>query len=186
MSFTPVRKLAVHHDRLDNDDGNKENVPPFSTSTTTTTPHTATTRPSRPSESLLKTAVSRRSTRAPLREIYLSSPSTPENAYVEYYLPETDVVDSPIPSPNPFRRALTIRPLTSALQPKPRDVTNQTRDKSGKPSKTKQATVVGKQTSTIKVPLASKSMWEADKLLKPVSGQPATRKPTKNKMVLMR
>ncbi|KAJ8098797.1 hypothetical protein POJ06DRAFT_258033 [Lipomyces tetrasporus] len=118
MPHTPLRRLVIHHDAADD---NKENIPPSSFSTSRNSKHGSSQTPtaglgSRQSEhagtrhSALKTVYSTLSSsarRMPLREIFVSSPATPENAFVEYYIPDTSLVEPPIPeSPMPVPTSL--------------------------------------------------------------------------------
>ncbi|KAK9320069.1 hypothetical protein V1517DRAFT_330508 [Lipomyces orientalis] len=118
MPHTPLRRLVIHHDAADD---NKENIPPSAFSTSWNSKHGSSGTPtaglgSRHGEhagtrqSALKTVYSTLSgsaRRMPLREIFVSSPATPENAFVEYYIPDTSLVESPIPeSPVPIPTSL--------------------------------------------------------------------------------
>ncbi|KAK9480134.1 hypothetical protein V1514DRAFT_326502 [Lipomyces japonicus] len=107
---TPVRssRFVIHRD-FDEADHNKENLPPFSSSSSSSSSsHQHATRPLQSSSNLhqpgfqklnyLRHQQQQQSVpkRAPLREIYLSSPATPENAYLEYFIDNTSLVESPL------------------------------------------------------------------------------------------
>ncbi|KAK9374418.1 uncharacterized protein V1513DRAFT_415952 [Lipomyces chichibuensis] len=125
MPHTPLRRLVIHHDAADD---NKENIPPlFSTWRTTKHGPSATLTADFKSwrdehehelhhgtrHSPLKTVyttLSKSGSRMPLREIFVSGPTTPENAFVEYYIPDTSLVESPIPEP-PVPRSIRRKPI---------------------------------------------------------------------------
>ncbi|KAK9486385.1 hypothetical protein V1527DRAFT_463931 [Lipomyces starkeyi] len=126
MPHTPLRRLVIHHDAADD---NKENIPPsFSTRRTLRHAPSATLAADFKSwrdghehephhgahHSPLKTVyttLSKSGSRMPLREIFVASPATPENAFVEYYIPDTSLVESPIPE-SPVPRSM--RSLSSS------------------------------------------------------------------------
>ncbi|KAK9491568.1 hypothetical protein V1508DRAFT_421639 [Lipomyces doorenjongii] len=133
MAHTPLRRLVIHHDAADD---NKENIPPsFSTRRTSKDapsvtlaadfkswrdglehePHHGT------HHSPLKTVyttLSKSGSRMPLREIFVSSPATPDNAFVEYYIPDTSLVESPIPE-SPVPRSMQSMSSSSGRHRKP-------------------------------------------------------------------
>ncbi|KAK9237345.1 hypothetical protein V1525DRAFT_404108 [Lipomyces kononenkoae] len=104
MPRTPVRRLVIHHDAADH---NKENIPPsFSADRNSkqSAPLSVSGDNGRGEypgthHSALKTVyttLSRPESRMPLREIFVSSPATPENAFVEYFISDTSLVESPV------------------------------------------------------------------------------------------
>ncbi|KAK9387730.1 hypothetical protein V1515DRAFT_600062 [Lipomyces mesembrius] len=133
MAHTPLRRLVIHHDAADD---NKENIPPsFSTRRTSKHAPSATLGADFKSgrdglehephhgthHSPLKTVYTtlpKAGSRMPLREIFVSSPATPENAFVEYYIPDTSLVESPIPE-SPVPRSMRSMSSSSGGPRKP-------------------------------------------------------------------
>ncbi|KAK7206297.1 hypothetical protein BZA70DRAFT_130536 [Myxozyma melibiosi] len=111
----PPRQTLIkpYRDDPDEDDSNKENIPP---ATFYTSPHDVlqpdvlqSWRQTPGDEGRMKAAVGsgRRAMiekRVPLKELYMSSPETPGNAFLEYTIPSDSLIDSPsgsIPTDSP-------------------------------------------------------------------------------------
>ncbi|KAK9368998.1 hypothetical protein V1509DRAFT_47463 [Lipomyces kononenkoae] len=139
MPHTPLRRLVIHHDATDD---NKENIPPsLSTgrnpkylSSSSISDHNGGAQYRGTHHSALKTVyttLSRSESRMPLREIFVSSPATPENAFVEYFISDTSLVESPIPesrststSSARVRKSIASRESTSATITSDNQATN--------------------------------------------------------------